>query len=153
IDIYQDGELKQYFVDTTPNEVWLASKKLKKFHGTQLFGLEHPLIQEILSKQQIPKCDKTFWHNKSIMNHLYNYFLHRQTISNIQWHEFFIDWKNSSCTIIELYNSLTALYPSQYKFKDCELRAWKAMLKATGCHEITLLQKMNQKLITNNLLI
>ncbi|RIA82370.1 hypothetical protein C1645_835461 [Glomus cerebriforme] len=43
IDIYQDGKLNQYFVSTTPNEVWLASKKLKKFRETQLFGLEHPL--------------------------------------------------------------------------------------------------------------
>ncbi|RIA97420.1 hypothetical protein C1645_732483 [Glomus cerebriforme] len=51
VDIYQDGELKQYFVGTTSNEVWLVSKKLKKFHRTQLFGLEHPLTQEILSKQ------------------------------------------------------------------------------------------------------
>jgi len=79
------------------------------------------------------------------MNHLYNYFLRCQTISNIQWHEFFIDWKNSSCTIIELYNSLTALYPSQYKFKDRELFAWKAILKATGCHEITPFTKDESK--------
>ena len=71
------------------------------------------------------------------MNHLFNHFLRHQTITNIQWHKFFIDWKNNSSTIIELYSSLTALYPLQYVFKDRELRAWKAMLKAAGCHEIT----------------
>ena len=146
VDIYdQDGVLKQHFIGTTPNEVWLASKKLKKFCGTQLFGLEHPLTQEVLSKQRIPKCDETFWHNKNIMNHLYNYFLRRQTISNVQWHEFFIDWKNNPCTIIELYSSLTALYPPQYNFKDRELRAWKSMFKAAGCHEITPFTKDKSK--------
>jgi len=146
VDIYdQDGVLKQHFIGTTPNEVWLASKKLKKFRGTQLFGLEHPLTQEVLSKQRIPKCDETFWHNKNIMNHLYNYFLRRQTISNVQWHEFFIDWKNNPCTIIELYSSLIALYPPQYNFKDHELRVWKSMFKAAGCHEITPFTKDKSK--------
>jgi hypothetical protein len=123
----------------------MVSKKLKKFRGTQLFGLEHPLTYQVLSEQRIPKCDETFWHNKNIMNHLYNHFLRRQTISNIQWHKFFIDWKNDSCTIIEFYNSITALYPSQYTFKDRELRAWKAMLKAAGCHEITPFTKDESK--------
>ena len=38
-----------------------------------------------------------------------------------------------------------ALYPSQYKFKDRELFAWKAILKATGCHEITPFTKDESK--------
>ena len=137
IEIYQDGILKQHFIGTTPNEVWKTSKKLKKFHGTQLFGLEHPLTCQILSEHRTPKCDVTFWHNKDIMNHLFNHYLRRCTISNIQWHEFFIDWKNNPSTIIELHSSLRALYPSKHNFKDRELQAWKAMLKAAGCHEIT----------------
>ena len=145
IDIYQDGILEQHFIGATPNEVWTISKKLKKFRGTQLFGLEHPLTNQVLSKQQIPKCDETFWHNKDIMNHIYNHYLRRQTISKIQWHEFFINWKNDPCTIIEFYSSITALYPSQYTFKDRELRAWKAMLKAVGCHEITPFTKDESK--------
>ncbi|CAG8787392.1 44635_t:CDS:2 [Gigaspora margarita] len=47
IEIYQDGMSKYYFIDKTPNEVWKASKKLKKFRETQLFGLEHPLTHQI----------------------------------------------------------------------------------------------------------
>ncbi|CAG8671346.1 15075_t:CDS:2, partial [Cetraspora pellucida] len=111
IKIYQDGISKYHYTGITPNEVWKASKKLKKFHKTELFGLEHLLTHQVLSAQQISKCDETYWHNKNIMNHLYNYFLHHYTISNIQWHKFFIDWKNSSSTIIEFHNSLELLYP------------------------------------------
>ncbi|CAG8811606.1 22936_t:CDS:2, partial [Gigaspora rosea] len=76
------GVSKYHFIDKTPNEVWKASKKLKKFCVTQLFGLEHPLTHQVLSEQRIPKCDETYWHNKNIMNHLYNNFLCRYTISN-----------------------------------------------------------------------
>ena len=148
IDIYQDGALIQRFISATPNEVWIVSKKLRKFRGTQLFGLEHSLTQQVLSDHRIPKCDETFWHNKNIMNYLYNHFLCRQTISNIQWHQFFIDWQNNPCTIIEFHNSITALYSPQYTFKDRELRAWKAMLKAAGCHEITPFEsKVNKPMI------
>ncbi|CAG8730379.1 7183_t:CDS:2, partial [Racocetra persica] len=105
IKIYQDG--------------------VSKYHYT-----EHPLTHQALLAQQIPKCDETYWHNKNIINHLYNHFFHRHTISNIQWHKFFIDWKNSSSTIIEFHNSIVLLYPQQYIFKDRELRAWRALLKA-----------------------
>ncbi|CAG8805657.1 17470_t:CDS:2, partial [Gigaspora rosea] len=90
-----------------------------------------------LSEQRIPKCDETYWHSKNIMNHLYNNFLRRYTISSIQWHKFFIDWKNSSSTIIEFHSSLASIYPPQHIFNDHELRAWRALLKAAGCHDIT----------------
>ncbi|CAG8755328.1 13926_t:CDS:1, partial [Dentiscutata erythropus] len=55
IEIYQDGVSKYHYTGTTPNEVWKASKKLKKFCETELFGLEHPLTHQVLSAQQIPK--------------------------------------------------------------------------------------------------
>ena len=71
------------------------------------------------------------------MNHLYNYHLCCQTISNIEWHQFFIKWKENPSTIIEFYSSLKDLYPSEYVFKERELRAWRAMLKAAGCHNVT----------------
>ncbi|CAG8745687.1 1934_t:CDS:2, partial [Gigaspora rosea] len=58
-----------------------ASKKLKKFCRTQPFGLEHPLTYQVLYEQRISKCDETYWHNKNIMNHLYNNFLRHYTIS------------------------------------------------------------------------
>jgi len=34
INIYQDGILKEHFVGNSPNDVWKASKKLKKFYET-----------------------------------------------------------------------------------------------------------------------
>lgn len=137
IELYQDDELKQKYVGTTPNDVWIVSKKFKKFQGTQLFGLEHSLTKKILAENKIPKCNAGFWDNINIMNHLYNYHLRRQTISNIEWHQFFIKWKENPSTIIEFYSSLKDLYPLEYVFKERELRAWRAMLKAAGCHDIT----------------
>ncbi|CAJ0840315.1 13636_t:CDS:10 [Entrophospora sp. SA101] len=50
---------------------------------------------------------------------------------------FFIRWKNNSSTIIEFNSLLAELYPSGYTFKEHELRAWRAMLKAAGCHNVT----------------
>ncbi|CAJ0749520.1 5279_t:CDS:10, partial [Entrophospora sp. SA101] len=71
IEIFQDNELKKEYLGT--------SQKLKKFQGTQLFGLEHLLTKKILAEFKIPKSE---------------------------------------------------LYPSGYTFKEHELRAWRAMLKA-----------------------
>ncbi|CAG8782562.1 13044_t:CDS:2, partial [Dentiscutata erythropus] len=38
------------------------------------------------------------------------------------------------------------LYPQQYIFKDHELRAWRALLKAASCHEITLFTNNKSKI-------
>ena len=111
--------------------------QIKKIQGIQLFGLEHPLTKKILSESRVPKCDARFWDNINIMNHLYNYYLRRQTKSDILWHQFFITWKNNPSTIIEFSSSLAKLYPPEYAFKERELRAWRAMLKAAGCHNVT----------------
>ncbi|CAG8828725.1 25088_t:CDS:2, partial [Racocetra persica] len=50
-----------------------------------------------------------------------------------------------SSTIIEFHNSIALLYPQQYIFKDRELRAWRALFKAAGCHEITLFTNNKSK--------
>lgn len=147
IEIFQDNELKKEYLGISPNDVWIKSKKLKKFQGTQLFGLEHLLTKKILANFKIPKCDARFWENINIMNHLYNYHLRRQTKSDIQWHQFFIRWKNNSSTIIEFNSLLAELYPSGYTFKERELRAWKAMLKAAGCHNVTPFEDNESKVI------
>ncbi|CAJ0839373.1 913_t:CDS:10, partial [Entrophospora sp. SA101] len=85
IEIFQDNELKKEYLGT--------SQKLKKFQGTQLFGLEHLLTKKILAEFKIPKSE---------------------------------------------------LYPSGYTFKEHELRAWRAMLKAA--------EKINRKDIQNELI-
>ncbi|RHZ49726.1 hypothetical protein Glove_515g4 [Diversispora epigaea] len=46
-------------------------------------------------------------------------------------------WLNQHSTIIELHGKLKKLYPPNYILDDRELRAWKTMLKAVGCINIT----------------
>ncbi|CAG8671197.1 10207_t:CDS:2, partial [Gigaspora rosea] len=43
--------------------------------------------------------------------------------------------------IIELREKLNQLYPPQYVFNERELCAWKTMLKASGCTNITPFKK------------
>jgi hypothetical protein len=149
IQIYQNDIIQQEFSGTSPDDVWKASRKFKKYNGTQLFGLEHPFTKKILEQQKKPKCDERFWGNSSIMSHLYNHYLRRQTISNIQWHQFFINWKESPSTIIEFSSFLAEIYPPEHVFNDRELRAWRAMLKAAGCHDVTPFKKDESKVNLN----
>ncbi|CAG8704190.1 11899_t:CDS:2, partial [Acaulospora morrowiae] len=113
IEIYQNEIMKEHYIESTPNSVWILSKKFKKYRGTQLFGLEHPLIHQTLAKHQTPKCDITLWKNKDIMNYLYKYHLFTKLLQILNEHE---------------------------------LRAWQAMLKATGCINITPFAKKESKI-------
>ncbi|CAG8458528.1 6386_t:CDS:10 [Scutellospora calospora] len=86
----------------------------KKFRGTQLFGLEHSLTQKIISNQYIPTCIAIAWNNEIVMN---------------------------SIPIIELRKKLQQLYPPQYVLSERELCAWRTMLKASGCTNISPFEK------------
>jgi len=44
--------------------------------------------------------------------------------------------KKNNCQIIELHEQLDLLYPNGYIFSEREIRAWRAMLRATGCVNI-----------------
>jgi hypothetical protein len=41
------------------------------------------------------------------------------------------------CQIIELTQSVNLLYPDDYNFSERKIHAWQAMLRATGCVNIT----------------
>ncbi|RHZ63157.1 hypothetical protein Glove_332g31 [Diversispora epigaea] len=63
-----------------------------------------------------------------------------------------VAWNNEA-TIIELHEKLKKLYSSNHTFDDYELRAWRMMLKAVGCVNITLFEinksKVNQNILQN----
>ncbi|CAH1766757.1 8865_t:CDS:2, partial [Entrophospora sp. SA101] len=140
IDIYQKNILFESFVGLTPVEVWEQTGFMKKINGKALFGLEHKMTLQNLAKQQIPSCDPTFWNNEDIMYQIYNYHLKKRTIANVNWFYFFDTWKNQS-TIIELKMALQNFYPTNHVFNVREIAAWRAMLKATGCTEISPFEK------------
>jgi hypothetical protein len=136
IDIYQKNILFESFVGLTPVEVWKQTGVMKKINGKALFGLEHRMTLQNLAKQKIPSCDPTLWNNEDIMYQIFNHHLKKRTIANVNWFYFFDTWKNQS-TIIELKMALQNLYPTDHVFSVCEIAAWRAMLKATGCTEIS----------------
>ncbi|UZO17066.1 uncharacterized protein OCT59_008428 [Rhizophagus irregularis] len=71
------------------------------------------------------------------MKSLYDYHLKRRTISNLNWHQFFLDWLEQESPVVELYSQLQILYPKNHKFGDRELRARQSMLRDAGSHNVT----------------
>ncbi|CAJ0649377.1 6248_t:CDS:2, partial [Entrophospora sp. SA101] len=53
------------------------------------------------------------------------------------WHKFFTNWLEKESTVIELFSQLEIIYQKNYAIKERELYAWQAMLRASGCHNIT----------------
>ena len=73
-----------YFIlEKNPNDVWTNVGLYKKFRGTQLFGLEYLLTQKIINNQHKPTCTPDAWNDEILMNNMYNYYLRKKTISNI----------------------------------------------------------------------
>ena len=71
------------------------------------------------------------------MEPLYLHFLKHHTHTNIQWYKVFSDWNKQTSNIIELKLALKSIYMSDYTFKLRELCAWRALLKAAGCFNVT----------------
>ena len=61
------------------------------------------------------------------------------TFSN--WQTLFTDWYEQTNTIIQFPTILYQIYPDNYQFQEKELSAWRAMLHASGCTNITLSTK------------
>ena len=140
LEIYQDNQMKKKFEGETPIAVWKMSDQMKKYNGNQLFGLENSLVQTLIRQHKAVKLYKCFPKNSndySIMKPSYDYHLKRRTITNINWHQFFLDWFEQESPIIELYSQLQILYPKNYQFSDLELRAWQSMLRDVGSHDVT----------------
>ncbi|CAH1766189.1 13749_t:CDS:2, partial [Entrophospora sp. SA101] len=137
ISIYVDNiESPVFFFGFTPSEVWENTKIYKKFTGMQLFGFEHPMTKQNIQIGKIPKCTPISWNNEKIMDAIFNYNL-KKRIPNIDWRRVFQSWLDQKSTIIELHGKLKNLYPYNHEFSEREMRAWRAMLRATRCTEIT----------------
>ena len=69
------------------------------------------------------------------------------SVVRLNWHRFFIEWKEQESNIIELMVHLKPLYPPDYEFTDRELRAWRKMMKSVGCTNITPYKRQELKVI------
>ena len=82
-------------------------------------------------------CFHDEWHDYSKMEQIFRYHLQKRTYSQVNWYLLFQKWKENNCQIIELHSQLALLYPDGHIFSEREIRAWRAMLRATGCINIT----------------
>ena len=81
-------KISQYESNSLAN-VWQKVRILEKYQGTQLFGLKHTYTQSVLQRLYIPKCQPSQWDNKELMNNLYEYYLKRRTIIEVNWSQLF----------------------------------------------------------------
>ena len=51
ISIHQKDHEAIFFFGSTPTEAWQNVEYYKKYHGTQLFGLEHPMTRNTINEQ------------------------------------------------------------------------------------------------------
>ncbi|KAF0528697.1 hypothetical protein F8M41_012998 [Gigaspora margarita] len=137
VKIYQNSQEISVFRDTDPNTVWNRIGILTQFTGCTLFGLEHEQTKSEINNEQALACDVEDWQNEPIMERLFNYHLKKFIVASIEWKSLFINWQNQDSNLIELTTQLKKIYPPGYTIKDRELRAWKALLRHTGCTNIT----------------
>ncbi|RIB12059.1 hypothetical protein C2G38_2201735 [Gigaspora rosea] len=136
LEIYKDFKIKDQIVSLSPNDVWQKAN-IQKYTGVQFFGLDNPDVQLLIRQHHVPTCLPKNWSDFVLMKTLFNYYLKQRTLANINWHSLFLNWHKSQANIIELYSSLEDIYPQNYQFSDREIGAWRAMLHASGCHNIT----------------
>ncbi|PKY32683.1 hypothetical protein RhiirB3_451049, partial [Rhizophagus irregularis] len=135
--LFRKFSTKKRFTGISPDDVWKNTRLIQQYNGTQLFGLTSSVIQQLVRKYQVPTCKLKNWQDESIMKPLFNYHLKKRTLMNINWHQFVISWAKSDVTIIDLKSHLKIIYPHNYNFDEREFRAWKAILHASGCTNVT----------------
>jgi hypothetical protein len=135
--IYKENQLSEEFHGSDPNSVWVKIGVLKEWSGITLFGLDNYNVKEQLEQARKLLCHHNEWHNYSKMEQVFRYHLQKRTYSKVNWYLLFQKWKENNCKIIELHSQLASLYPNDYIFSEREIRAWRAMLRATGCTNIT----------------
>ncbi|CAB4442456.1 unnamed protein product [Rhizophagus irregularis] len=131
VKIYRESALIKQFKGATPDEVWEKTGQLKKFTGTQLYGLDNPITKNLI-QQHRTQCTLNDWNDEYILERLFDYHVKRRTLANANWKYFFTSWVKTENPIIELEPALHAIYPKGYEFSERELSAWQTMLKAAG---------------------
>ncbi|KAG9287023.1 hypothetical protein G9A89_022987 [Geosiphon pyriformis] len=125
LDFYKGKDILWHYKDQSANSVWNKVGITTHIDGTILFGYEHPLVQHIiLDSQMLPDltCTSSEWTNSYKMECIFKT----------------TNWKTqNSNKSIEFHHALAMIYPPIYKISEKEFRAWRAMLRACGCTNIT----------------
>lgn len=112
---------------------------------TQLFGLEHPMTQKLLMHKKFLHVRLHF----GTMKRLWIIF----SILSINWQQLFQNWLAQESTIIELREALKTIYPPNYLHDERELRAWRALLRAAGCREVTAFSKDQSEVLYSLIIV
>ncbi|CAB4376147.1 unnamed protein product [Rhizophagus irregularis] len=147
IEVFQNKEKVAYYHDASPTDVWKKTGILKNYNGSILFGIEHPVTINVLKNYvESPICSVNEWGDIEVMSQAFEKHLKRKiSVVGLNWHKFFIEWKEQESNIIELMLHLKPLYPLDHEFTDRELRAWRKMMKNVGCTNITPYKKQELK--------
>src|ERR1044072_7740281 len=117
IEVFQKKERIAYYIDTSPIGVWKKTGILKNYNGNVLFGIKHPItINALKNYEKLTICNVNEWDNIEILTQAFEQHLKRRTIADLNWHKFFIKWKEQESNIIELMMHLNPLYPPNYEF-------------------------------------
>ncbi|PKK39100.1 hypothetical protein RhiirC2_859393 [Rhizophagus irregularis] len=50
VEIYQDSQFKKRVIGASPDDVWRITGLIQNYNGTQLFGLDNSIIQQLIKK-------------------------------------------------------------------------------------------------------
>ena len=139
IDIYCQENKIQTYIGKSPTDVWTKLNILKNFDGKDLFGLcDQLVIQAIRTYVNTSYCKSCDWNNIQIMTHAFEKCLKKRiSVVDINWYQFFVEWKQQTTTIIEFTSHLASIYPANYEFTNVVLSAWRGMMRHVGCTDIT----------------
>ncbi|CAG8456141.1 1685_t:CDS:2 [Scutellospora calospora] len=104
-------------------------------------------IQENLTNVNLT-CTSQEWDESHIIKIIFDQQIKKRKIATSfldNWQNLFITWMRQVNSIIEFHNALSIIYPPTYKLSDTELRAWRVMLQACGCTDITPYPKTNNR--------
>lgn len=137
VEIWYENNLLKKIEKERPNDAWSEVGILAKLKGKEIAGLDNDITKTILGELKALTCTSEKWEDEELMQKIFNHYLKKKTIANVDWCDFFNKWNKQDSTMIELYSSLEKIYPLNHKFSDRELQAWNAMLRAVGCTNIT----------------
>ncbi|CAG8536982.1 5575_t:CDS:1 [Cetraspora pellucida] len=140
LDFYKGTNLEFHYEDESALTVWKKAKILTKYNGTDLFGYLHSsVVQERLTKSMITYTSQ-HWHSIEKLNAVFDRHIKSRKLnmsSMLKWHSLFFNWLKEGHSIIQLDKVLQSIYLPTYQLQDKDICAWKAMLNACGCTNIT----------------
>jgi hypothetical protein len=95
-------------------------------------------MQEIKNHKNKPYCGYCDWDHIEKMEIAFEKCLKKRiSVSDLNWHKFFTDWKKKKTTIIEFTSHLTSIYQPKVEITNVMLGAWRRMMKGVGCTNVT----------------